>query len=53
VDMSGALRRLNQAGSLPAEGVDVTLVPVPYEKRDAAGQRLIIDRLALSVAQVK
>jgi tyrosinase len=53
VDMSGTLRRLNQAGSLPAEGIDVTLVPVPYEKRDPAGQRLIIDRLALSVAQVK
>jgi len=53
VDLSGALRRLNQAGSLPSDIVDVTLVPVPYNKRDAAGQRLTIDRLALSVAQVK
>jgi len=53
VDVSGAVRRLNQAGSLAADGVDITLVPVPYEKRDTTGQRLTIDRLALSVAQVK
>jgi tyrosinase len=53
VDVSGTLRRLNQAGSLPADGVDITLVPVPYERRAAGGQRLTIERLALSVAQVK
>jgi tyrosinase len=53
VDLSATLRRLNQAGSLPAGGVDVTLVPVPYTKRDPAGLRLTIERLTLSVAQVK
>ena len=47
------MRRLNQGKSLPAEGVDVTLVPVPYAKRDPAGLRLTIERLALSVAVVK
>ena len=53
MDVSATLRRLNQAGSLPAGGVDVTLVPVPYAKRDPAGLRLTIERLTLSVAQVK
>jgi tyrosinase len=51
VDLSGTLRRLNQAGSL--DSLDVTLVPVPYTRREAGGQRLTIERLALSVAQVK
>jgi tyrosinase len=53
VDLSGTLRRLNTAGSLAADGVDVTLVPVPYERRNPVGQRLTIETLALSVAQVK
>jgi tyrosinase len=53
VDLTPTVRRLNQAGSLGAETGNVTLVPVPYERRDPAGLRLIIERLALSVAQVK
>jgi tyrosinase len=53
VDLSGALRRLNRAGALPGDTTDVTLVPVPYDKHDARGQRLTIERMALSVARVK
>jgi tyrosinase len=52
VDMTPALRRLSQGGSL-AGSVDVTLVPVAYEKRRAEGQRLSIDKLELGIANVK
>src|SRR5207248_11376916 len=53
VDLSPALRRLSQAGALPQAELDVTLVPVSYEKREAAGQRLSIEKLELGIANVK
>jgi tyrosinase len=53
VDLTPTLRRLNQGGSLPAAQLDVTLVPVAYEKRQAFGQRLGIEKLELGIANVK
>ncbi len=53
VDLTPTLLRLNQAGGLPVSQLDLTLVPVAYEKRQAQGQRLGIERMELSIANVK
>jgi len=53
VDLTPTLQRLSQAGSLPQAQLDVTLVPVPYERRQATGQRLGIEKLELGIANVK
>jgi tyrosinase len=53
VDLTPALQRLNQAGGLPASQLDLTLVPVVYEKRQAPGQRVSIERMELGIANVK
>ena len=50
VDVSATLRELNRAGSLPNQ-LQVSLVPVPYEKREAAGAAVTIGRLELAVAK--
>jgi tyrosinase len=49
VDITPTLRKLNQAGSLPASSVGVNLVPVAYEHREAAGEQLTLGRLELKV----
>jgi tyrosinase len=49
VDITPTLRKLNQAGSLPASSVGVNLVPVAYEHRKAAGEQLTLGRLELKV----
>jgi tyrosinase len=49
VDLTDTLRRLNQAGSLPADAVSVSFVPVPYDHRESSGQ-LVLQRLELGVA---
>ena len=55
IDVTPTLRQLSQAGSLSASQVDLSLVTVPYEGREAkaVGQRLSIEKLALSIAQVQ
>jgi tyrosinase len=53
VDITPTLRRLNQGGGLSGPQLDITLVPVPYERREATGQRLGIERLELGIATVK
>ena len=53
VDITPALRQLNQAGSLPSGQIDVTLLPVPYARREAKGQKLAIEKLELSIAQIR
>jgi tyrosinase len=54
IDITPTLRNLNQAGSLSASEVNFSLVTVPYEGREArsVGQRLSIEKLALTVAAV-
>src|SRR5579862_1642144 len=42
VDVTPTIRRLNQSGGLGGQ-VSVSLVPVPYPGRKAAGQRLSLD----------
>ena len=49
VNITPTLRKLSQAGSLPGGALDVTLVPVPYERREAAGQQITLGRLDLKV----
>jgi tyrosinase len=53
VDLNPALRRLQQGGALAGGQLDVTLVPVVYQKRRAEGQRLSIGKLELGIANVK
>jgi tyrosinase len=53
VDLTPAMRRLSRAGGLPQAQLDVTLVPVQYEKREATGQQLGIEKLELGIANVK
>ena len=53
VDLNPALRRLDQGGGLSGSQVDITLVPVVYEKRQAEGQRLSIEKMDLGIANVK
>ena len=49
VNITPTLRKLNQAGSLSGAKVDVHLVPMPYERRETAGQQLTIGKLELQV----
>ncbi len=51
VDVTPTLRKLSQAGSLSAAQVDVSVIPVPYEGRQATGQPLALDRLELGIAR--
>jgi len=50
VDITDALRRLNQGGSLSAD-MDVTLVAVPFENRTVETQRVTLGRLEVGVAR--
>jgi tyrosinase len=50
VDITSTLRKLNQAGSLSSEKVDVSFVAVPYGNREAKGH-LTLQRLELGVAR--
>lgn len=50
VNIIPTLRKLNQAGSLSGATLDVTLVPVPYERREAGGQQFTLGKLDLKVA---
>jgi tyrosinase len=49
VDVTPTLRRLSQAGALSANAVDVSFVPVAYERRNATGQ-LTLGKLELGIA---
>jgi tyrosinase len=51
VDVTSTLQKLNQAGSLSSNQAQVTLVPVPYARREASGERLVLGRLELAVAR--
>ncbi|HEV2176785.1 MAG TPA: tyrosinase family protein [Terriglobia bacterium] len=51
VDVTPTLQKLNQAGSLTASETQVSLVPVPYARREAAGEQLTLGRLELAVAR--
>ncbi|HMD98693.1 MAG TPA: tyrosinase family protein [Terriglobia bacterium] len=51
VDATPTLQKLNQAGSLSSNEVQVSLVPVPYARRQATGERLTLRRLELAVAR--
>jgi tyrosinase len=53
VDVTSTLRHLNQSGSLTSGRLDVTLVPVVYEHRQAEGQKLAIEKLEVSIAQIR
>jgi tyrosinase len=48
VDVTPTLRILGQAGSLSST-LDVSLVPVPYSRRQAVGERLTLNRLELGI----
>lgn len=50
VDVSATLRELNRAGSLTNQ-MQVSLVPVPFTKREAGGEQLVIGHLELAVAR--
>ena len=50
VNITPTLRKLSQAGSLSGKALDVTLVPVPYEHRNAVGQQVILGKLDLKLA---
>lgn len=50
VNVTPPLRKLNQTGALTGAAVDVSLVPVPYEHREAPGARLTLGGLELKVA---
>ena len=51
VDLTSTARRLNRAGSLTSERVDLTLVTVPYTHREAHDAVLTIQRVALATAR--
>lgn len=51
VDVTSTLQHLNQAGSLSSNQAQVTLVPVPQVRREAAGEGLTFGRLELAVAR--
>jgi tyrosinase len=51
VDVTSTLRKLSQAGSLSTADVNVTLIPVPYEGREATTERLTLGRLELGLAR--
>jgi tyrosinase len=51
INIKPTLQKLSQAGSLSASQVQVTLVPVPAPRREAAGERLTFGRLEVAVAR--
>jgi len=51
IDIKPTLQRLSQAGSLSASQVQVSLVPVPFARREATGERLTFGRLEVAVAR--
>jgi tyrosinase len=51
VDVTSTLQQLNQAGSLSSNQAQVTLVPMPQARREAAGEQLTFGRLELAVAR--
>lgn len=50
VDVKPTLQKLSQAGSLASQ-VQVSLVPTPYERREAVGGQVKLGRLELAVAR--
>lgn len=50
VDVTPTLRKLRQAGSLAAAEMDVSFVPIPFARRQAAGERFTLGRLELGIA---
>jgi tyrosinase len=50
VNITPTLRKLSQAGSLTGEALDVTLVPMAYEHREAGGQQVTLGKLDLKLA---
>ncbi len=53
VDLTPALRSLNQGGGMSANSLDVTLIPVGYPGRKTEGLKLSIGNLELGIAQIK
>jgi tyrosinase len=51
VDVTATLRKLSQGGSLPAAEMDVSLVPVPYSHREAAGEKLTLGHLEVGITR--
>ena len=51
VDITEAAQRLNKAGSLSPDRMDLTLVAVPYAHRQPKDQALTIQRVALATAR--
>jgi tyrosinase len=49
VNISPTLRKLSQSGLLSGAALDVNLVPVPFEGREAASQQLTLGKLDLKV----
>jgi hypothetical protein len=50
VDVKPTLQKLNQAGSLPSQ-LQVSLVPVPYERRELVRGTVKLGRIELAVAK--
>ena len=50
MDVKPTLQKLNQAGSLPSQ-VHVSLVPVPYERREPVSGVVKLGRIELAVAR--
>ena len=51
VDLSPALQKLNQAGSLGSGQLDISLVAVPYGHRESRGKTITVERLEVGVAR--
>lgn len=51
VDLSPALQKLNQAGSLGSGQLDISLVAVPYGHRESRGKSITVERLEVGVAR--
>jgi tyrosinase len=51
IDATPTLQKLNQAGSLPASPMQVSLVPVPHAGDQAPGAEITLGRLELAVAR--
>jgi tyrosinase len=51
VDVTATLRKLAAGGSLSSTEVDVSLVAVPFARREATGERFTLARLELGIAQ--
>ena len=49
VNITPTLRNLKKAGSLSGATLDVTLVPVAFERREAGGQQFTLGKLDLKL----